>query len=133
MTWNRIEKLLTQNKIHTLRNTIGKIKQMLHWNRGNYPINEVQPVAAQDRQSRRRRTKLNSVAPSNSSNNIQSICNNSTVCDVDSDEEKTINGLRRDDTLHIWQRSYSSPDRISTIYYVTYNNNGIPSAIPYKY
>lgn len=78
---------------------------MLHWNQGNYPISEVQPVTANgttpDRPSRRRRTKLNSVAPSISSNNIQSICNNSTVCDVDSDEEKRDNGLRRDDTLHI--------------------------------
>lgn len=74
---------------------------MLHWNQGNYPINEVQPVSPSDRPSRHRRPKLNAVAPSISSNNIQSICNNSTVCDVDSDEEKTVNGLRRHDALHI--------------------------------
>lgn len=78
---------------------------MLHWNQGNYPISEVQPVTANgttpNRPSRQRRAKSNSVAPSINSNNIQSICNNSTVCDVDSDEEKKCNDFKRDDTLHI--------------------------------
>lgn len=81
---------------------------MLHWNEGSYPVNEVQPVTVNgttpERPPRRKRAKLNSVAPSVNSNNKQGICNNSIVCEIDSDEmeEKISNGLRsNDNALHI--------------------------------
>lgn len=98
-----IIKIITQK--YTLRNTIGRIRQMLHWNQGNYPISEVRPVTENGHSpnppSRQKRSKLNSVAPSASSNNIRSICNNSTVCDHDSEEEKNTKNLKHDESLHI--------------------------------
>lgn len=94
---------MTMKYINILRNPFGKIRNLLRWNRDDYPISAVQPASPNPIRPPRRR-KLNSVAPSENSNNITIISHNKTyVHDIDSDEveEKSSNGVKRDGSLHI--------------------------------
>lgn len=91
--------------INTNRNTIGKIMGFFHWNQGEYPISAVQPASSNSTPNRPpRRRKINSVAPSEHSNNITIIShNNAYVHDIDDDEleEKSSNKVNQDGNLHI--------------------------------